>query len=74
MWVCDGMVTSHQDQIHINLDVACATLVRKHGIHMVPHVTGGIDALKELQKGRRLPTKYVGNVRKAAERLGYIRP
>jgi hypothetical protein len=73
VWVCDGMVTSHRDQCHTNLDVACATLVRKHKIHMVRNVARGIDALSDLQKGRRLSTQYVGNVWDAAKRLGYVR-
>jgi hypothetical protein len=73
VWVCDGLVTSCEDQVHVNLDVACANLVRKFGVHMVPTVGRAIDALHDLRKGRRLPTKYSGNVWKAANRLGYVR-
>lgn len=71
VWVCDGVVTSYHDTVHLNLTLECAQLVRRHSIHMTPTVTDAIAALSQLEKGRRLPTTYTGEVHKAARRLGF---
>lgn len=73
VWVCDGTVTGRGDICGTNLDIECATLVRRNGIHMVRNVDRGIEAMADLAKGRRLPTTYTGRVRRAAARLGWTR-
>lgn len=73
VWVCDGVVTSYRDHAHTNLEVECARLVRKHGIHMVSRVEHGVESLRLLGKGRQLPTTYIGPVASAARRLRFIR-
>ena len=72
VWVCDGMVTSEDDQLFDNLDQECARLVRRHKVHMVRDVDGGVKALTKVKAGKILPTQYVGNVRIAAYRLGLV--
>jgi hypothetical protein len=72
VWVCDGMVTSEDDELFENLDQQCARLVRRHKIHMVRDVEGGVAALDEVRKGRTLPTKYVGKVRMGAYAVGIL--
>lgn len=71
VWVCDGVVTDGaNDACFDNLKDECARLVRRHGIHMVGTVEGGVNALQEVAAGKRLPVRYVGPIRSAAERLG----
>ena len=71
LWVTDGMVTSsHNDQLYDNLEDDAARLVRRNGIHMVPNVNGAIEALRRVSAGESLPTKYVGRIYAAAQRLG----
>lgn len=70
VWVCDGRVTSGEDdQVYENLNAECARLVQKHKIHMTADVPDGIKALHRIAKGERLPTKFTGNVRRTAFRL-----
>jgi hypothetical protein len=73
VWVCDGIVTGKHDQCAMNLDLECAALVRRHGIHMAYDVPEGVKAMQALAKGKKLPTTYTGNVRTAAKRLGFVR-
>jgi hypothetical protein len=64
IWVCDGVVTDGKhDKIYANLDIECAKLVKKHGIHMVSDVEDGIQALKRASRGERLPTTAIGRIR-----------
>lgn len=73
LWVTDGMVTSsHNDQLYDNLEEDAARVVRRHGIHMVPDVKGAVEALRKVAAGEQLPTKYVGRVYNAANRLGIV--
>ena len=63
VWVCDGIVTDGlRDSQYTNLDLECIQLVRKHGIHMVPDVSGAVDALKRVASGSRLPIQYTGTL------------
>ena len=71
VWVCDGLVTSQDDQVFQNLDDDCARLVRRHKVHMIATVPEGVKVLQGIAKGDRPGTKYVGNVRRAAIRLGF---
>jgi hypothetical protein len=73
VWVSDGQVTSNDDDTCDNLDIECAHLVRSNNLHMAHSVPAGVAAVAELGKGRKLPVNYTGNVRRAAQRLGYIR-
>jgi hypothetical protein len=73
VWVCDGLVTGHDDGVYDNLTMECARLVRRHNVHMARNVTEGIEALGNIAKGRRLKTRYVGNVWESAHSLGYVR-
>lgn len=70
VWVCDGIVTGADDGIYPNLTEECARLVRRHGIHMVDSVDEGVDALRQVGMGKRLPVRFTGPVRSAANRLG----
>jgi hypothetical protein len=72
VWVCDGIVTGIGDSQGDNLEMECATIVRRHKIHMVPNVTHGVAAMRDLAKGRTLPTRYVGPVRTAARTAGWV--
>lgn len=72
VWVCDGVVTAgSDDMMYDNLTEECARLVRRHGVHMVPTVEAGVLALQSARNGKRLPARYVGPVRTAAEGLGF---
>ena len=70
VWVCDGRVTSgDDDQTYDNLSDECARLVAKHKVHMAFDVPKGVAALKRIAKGERLPVAYTGHVATAARRL-----
>lgn len=73
VWVCDGIVTGKHDHAALNLEIECAGLVRRHGIHMVEDVPAGVRAMADLAKGKKLPTTYTGRVKRAAQRLGIVR-
>lgn len=61
VWVCDGYVTDGKgDQYYANLGEECATLVKRHQIHMVDDVTEAVTALKRVAKGERLQARAVG--------------
>lgn len=63
IWVCDGIVTDGAHDRAIDaLEKQCATLVARHGIHMVESVAGAVQALQSASGGKRLPTKAVGRV------------
>ena len=69
IWVCDGVVTDGaNDRAVPSLERECATLVARHGIHMVQNVSEAVAALQAASSGRRLPTKAVGRV--AHHRVG----
>lgn len=73
VWVCDGLVTDgRNDTSYANLDEECARLVRKNGIHMVASVQGIEAALLKVASGKKLPTTYVGQVRRTAIDLGFV--
>ena len=72
VWVCDGIVTGESDTRYKNLDIEATLLVRRHGIHMTPDVTRGIEAMRRLAKDGRLPTTYVGSLRVVARSLGFV--
>lgn len=64
LWVCDGVVTGGaEDKAYRELSEECATLVVKHGIHMVEDVTEAIDALERVKTGTRLGARAVRNIR-----------
>ena len=71
VWVCDGRVTSgDDDQTYENLSEECARLVAKHKVHMAYDVPRGVAALKRIANGERLPVAYTGRVHQSAQRLG----
>jgi hypothetical protein len=72
VWVCDGLVTSRDDGVYDNLDNECARLVRRHKVHMAKDVADGVVALQDVAKGNKPKVNYVGNVRRAAVRLGFL--
>jgi len=62
IWVCDGLVTDGaSDEYFPNLGKECAELVIKHGVHMVPTVGKGVEALRKAARGP-LPTRAEGLV------------
>lgn len=66
IWVCDGVVTDGQfDQMNAALDVECARLVVKHGIHTVYDTDEAIKALERAERGERLPMQGQGPVANA---------
>lgn len=69
VWVCDGHVTGNGDDVHDSLTDACVRLVAKNNIHMTPDVMGAITALKNIDRGDKLPTTYTGPMRAYASRL-----
>lgn len=71
VWVCDGAVTDGKhDHTFDNLSNECALLVHRNNVHMVANVDDGVRALQEVAAGRKLPTKFTGPLRYAAEGLG----
>ena len=71
VWITDGVCTSsHDDRPYENLYEDAARVVRRHGIHMVPDVRGGVEAMKRIAAGERLSTNFVGPVEAMARRLG----
>lgn len=61
VWVCDGYVTDGtKDQYYQNLGDECATLVKRHQIHMVASVDEAVTALKRVAKGDKLQARAVG--------------
>jgi hypothetical protein len=73
IWVCDGIVTSgDNDTTYRNLDEEAARLVKRNGIHMVRNVDGAIESLTRLARGEHLPTKFIGPVHHAASRLEFL--
>lgn len=72
VWVCDGMVTSRDDCLFHNLDNECARLVRRHKIIMVEDANEAVDTLKEVARGRRPRVRYLGPLRRAAQRCGFL--
>lgn len=65
IWVCDGYVTAGEDDDYYqNLGEECASLVVKHGIHMVHDMKQAVSALKIASNGHRLETKAVGYITK----------
>lgn len=72
IWVCDGTVTDGKnDAVYPNLSQECATLVVRHGVHMVRDVEGALEALKAAKAGQRLPTQAVGALVSTAAWRGY---
>ena len=62
VWVCDGYVTHAHDGLAPAPDrLAILDLVRRHGVHMVPNVEKGIDALRRARDGR-LPATYTAGL------------
>jgi hypothetical protein len=73
VWVCDGCVTSGDDDlIYENLDEEAARFVKRNKIHMVKNVSEALDSLRRLSNGETLETRYVGNVKVRARGLGYL--
>lgn len=60
IWVCDGGVTDHKDEVHRNLHVECARLIAELGVHQVAWVDDARTALEAVARGRRLPTRALG--------------
>lgn len=63
IWVCDGYVTGRHDEYTPEGAEFCRSLVRKHRIHMAYNVGEGIEALKQVRDGKKLPMRLTGNLR-----------
>ena len=70
--IADNEGDLSQVDIYENLTNECARLVAKHKVHMAHDVPKGVDALKRIANGERLPVAYTGNVSTAARRLGLV--
>lgn len=62
IWVCDGFVTNQYDDYTTMGATFCRAFVRKHRIHMAHNVKEGIEALKQVRDGKKLPTRLTGNL------------
>lgn len=72
IWVCDGMVTDGKsDHYYENLGEECASLVVRHGIHMVDNVSLVKEALMRVKRGERLPTTATGYLKHTMTWLTY---
>ena len=61
IWVCDGYVTDGKgDQFYDNIGNECASLVKKHNIHMVGTVEDAVLSLRKVAKGERLGARAIG--------------
>lgn len=69
VWVCDGCVTDAHDACHTVLNEQCAKLVAKHNIHMVDDVESAVKALKNIDRGDKLETRFTGQLKETAARL-----
>lgn len=64
IWVCDGLVTAGGDDCYYpNLGEECASLVIRHGVHMVDTVREAKNALERAKRGVRLPARLTGHLR-----------
>jgi len=71
VWVCDGVVTSKDDEMCHNLEDECARIVRRHKVIMVGDAPEAVEMLKSIAAGKRpKKTVYKGPLKRAAERCG----
>lgn len=74
IWVCDGLVTDgKQDMFYDNLADECANIVIRHGIHMVPDVSGVAEALVKVKRGERLKAAAIGHIASTQQWRAYGR-
>lgn len=56
IWVCDGIVTGHNDAVDRRLSEECVKLVKANGIHNVHTVGEAITALRKARQGEKIGT------------------
>lgn len=69
IWVCDGHVTGDGDGHTYALAEWCARVVVANKVYMAEDVPEAVEALKQVRDGRTLPTRSVGPIYNAIERL-----
>lgn len=72
VWVCDGVVTDCNDQSHVAIREACATLAVENGIRQVPTVGAAITLLRDWSQGTKAPPSLYGAVARWATANGVV--